>query len=69
MQVKVNGRDIVLDAGLNILSVAYLLDHLKIAGGSVAVEKNGVIIDRSEFGKEELSEGDVIEIVRFVGGG
>ena len=69
MQVKVNGREIVFDAGSNAISIAYLLDHLNISSSSVAVEKNGIIIDRSEFDKEILADGDVIEIVRFVGGG
>jgi sulfur carrier protein len=35
----------------------------------VAVEQNGSIVPRSEFATREVSEGDKLEIVHFVGGG
>jgi len=35
----------------------------------VAVEQNGAIVPRSEFASREVSEGDRVEIVHFVGGG
>ncbi len=51
------------------ITLLQLLESLEINPGSVAVELNGVIIDRDNYGKTGLNEGDVVEIVRFVGGG
>ena len=35
----------------------------------IAVECNGAIVPRAEYEKRILQDGDVLEIVRFVGGG
>lgn len=35
----------------------------------IAVECNGAIVPRAEYEKRILKDGDVLEIVRFVGGG
>lgn len=35
----------------------------------VAVEKNGSIIKKADYSKTMLLDGDVVEIVSFVGGG
>jgi sulfur carrier protein len=69
MQIKVNGKEINFNAHPDAASVAELLEHLKIQSASVAVEKNGVLVDRADYDKEELTDGDKLEIVRFVGGG
>lgn len=36
---------------------------------AVAVEVSGRIIAKDDFGKVRLADGDVVEVVRFVGGG
>lgn len=49
-----------------------LLDFLREKGydpARIAVERNGAILPRSRFGETWLDEGDVLEIVQFVGGG
>ncbi|MBN2403937.1 MAG: sulfur carrier protein ThiS [Spirochaetes bacterium] len=69
MQITVNGKVIRFDTHPDAVSVDFLLKHLKIKGRNVAVEKNGIIIDKTEYGKEQLNAGDVVEIVQFVGGG
>ena len=49
-----------------------LLDYLAQLGvdpRAVAVELNQRILERSEFAAARLGEGDVVEIVRMVGGG
>ena len=51
------------------LSVAALLAELQLAGRKIAVEKNGEIVPKSRHNTEMLAEGDVLEIVRAVGGG
>lgn len=35
----------------------------------IAVERNGEIVPKAKYGETVLEEGDVIEVVNFVGGG
>lgn len=35
----------------------------------IAIERNGEIVPRAQYDKTLLSDGDVIEVVSFVGGG
>ncbi len=49
-----------------------LSDYLQEAGYSaqrIAVERNEAIVPKAEYGSVRLEDGDVIEIVSFVGGG
>lgn len=50
-------------------TVAALVRELDLDPAKVAVERNGVIAPRSSLGAQPLSDGDVLEIVHFVGGG
>jgi sulfur carrier protein len=49
-------------------SIRELLDHLALTG-PVAVELNQEIVPRAEHASRALAEGDVLEVVHFVGGG
>ena len=49
--------------------LAALLAELELDPAKVAVERNGLIAPRSELGAQGLADGDVLEIVHFVGGG
>lgn len=51
------------------LSLAELLQSVKIDSKSVVVECNREIIGRDQLSKIQVKEGDEIEIVHFVGGG
>ena len=46
-----------------------LIGVLELKGDRVAVELNGSIVPRAEWGNAALSDGDRLEIVHFVGGG
>jgi sulfur carrier protein len=46
-----------------------LVDELGLAGKRIAVERNGEIVPRSQFGHAALADGDSLEIVVAVGGG
>ena len=46
-----------------------LIFELGLKGDRVAVEHNGNIVSRAEWGSTGLAEGDRLEIVHFVGGG
>src|SRR5690606_25530470 len=50
-------------------TIAELVAELGLKPEKVAVEHNGVIAPRSTLGEAKLAEGDVLEIVHFVGGG
>jgi len=65
-RLTVNGDEMEL-AGL--ATVGDLLGSLKIAPARVVVELNGVIYRRGEGLEAGLTDGDVVEIVHFVGGG
>jgi thiamine biosynthesis protein ThiS len=65
MKLTVNGREIDFDK----LMVIDLILFYKLKPGGIAVEKNGELVKRDKFESEELREGDVLELVRFVGGG
>ena len=35
----------------------------------IAVERNGEIVPKASYGETRLQDGDVVEVVNFVGGG
>ena len=51
------------------LTFSQLLQELALAGGRLAIERNGEIVPRSRFGDARLADGDRIEVVIAVGGG
>lgn len=63
--VKINGTESET-AGQTILT--YLTAHA-YDPSRVAVERNGSIVPKALYHTTVLADGDVLEIVRFVGGG
>lgn len=51
------------------MSLHQLLAELKVEARAVAIEVNENIIPRSEFSSLQIRGGDIIEILRVVGGG
>jgi len=66
MRLKINGEEREIADGA---SVSGLLDELQIRPGRVVVERNKQIVPREAFTATILADGDVLEIVHFVGGG
>ncbi len=66
LTLTVNGEPRRIAAGSRI---ADMVLGLELDPKKVAVERNGLIVPRSTLGEVELSDGDVLEIVHFVGGG
>jgi thiamine biosynthesis protein ThiS len=64
--LQVNGKRVELERATPLL--AYL-EALGVSPRAVAIEHNGVIIERDAYATTTLIEGDAIEIVRMVGGG
>ena len=65
MKLTVNGEAHDVSAR----TVRDLIESLGLTEGPVAVEKNGEIVPRADHATAPLAEGDVLEIVHFVGGG
>lgn len=63
--VKINGEPLDM-AGKTL---AEYLASTKYDPMRIAVERNGEIIPKAKYGETVLQEGDVIEVVNFVGGG
>lgn len=51
------------------VTVAGLLEHLRIQAVRVAVEINLDVVPRASFGERRVAQGDRVEVVSFVGGG
>jgi thiamine biosynthesis protein ThiS len=66
MNVVVNGESREIPEGL---SVATLLDHLKMKRDRVAIERNREIVPRAQWNETQVQPNDTFEIVHFVGGG
>lgn len=66
MIIMVNGERREIPDGL---TVAALLEHLGMAGGRVAIERNLDILPRALWSNTEIQLNDSFEIVQFVGGG
>jgi sulfur carrier protein len=66
LRVKVNGKDYDIPEGLTVSS---MLDFFKINKNFVAVERNKEIVKKNDWENTKVFEGDVFEIVTFVGGG
>ena len=51
------------------ISLSGLLEHLGLDPRAVVVERNRAIVRRPNLADTPVAEGDVIELVHFVGGG
>ena len=65
-RLTVNGKTRTLDGPTTVLE---FLEQLGVDPRIVAVEHNGDIIRRERYAEVPLADGDVLEIVRMVGGG
>jgi thiamine biosynthesis protein ThiS len=66
MKLQINGEDRDFPSPLSLSS---LVERLGMKQDRVAVELNRNIVPRDQWGETNLSEGDHLEIVHFVGGG
>ena len=64
--LRINGKQVDLDQPTRLLDY---LAKLGVDPRAVAVEHNGEIVERDRYAAVVLSAGDVVEIVRMVGGG
>ena len=65
-KIQLNGDPYEIMNGTNLNE---LLNKLKIQKNKVAVEVNGVIIEKNKYLKLVFNKDDKVEIVHFIGGG
>ncbi|MHC4497420.1 MAG: sulfur carrier protein ThiS [Planctomycetota bacterium] len=66
--LKINGSERQFPAGIP-QTLSELLERLDINQATVVAEVDGKIIERKNFAQTQLSNGQAVELVRFVGGG
>lgn len=66
--LKINGSDRQFADGLP-QTLTELLEQLGINQATVVAEIDGKIVERRDFAQTQLSNGQTVELVRFVGGG
>ena len=66
VQVTVNDEPHVLPDGA---TVADLVTVLGLGGRRIAVELNRSVVPRAAYLSTTLHEGDIVEVIHFVGGG
>jgi len=67
MQLIINGEtyaDLKTD-----MSMLDLLSHLNLPKAKIAVERNKEIVPKSSYATIVLQDGDILEIITFIGGG
>lgn len=64
--VTINGKEMEIPSGATV-------EQMLLANGftleRIAVEKNGGILRKAGYASETVQDGDVYEVVNFVGGG
>ncbi len=66
MKIQANGQERELSNGKLL---GEFLEENQYQKERIAVELNGDIVPKSRYGETVLQEGDVLEVVSFVGGG
>ena len=66
MTIIVNGEKKIVPDGITVIG---LLEHLNIQHQRVAVERNEEIVKKSSYAETVLNDGDILEVVSFMGGG
>ena len=67
MYLTVNGK--IYDNLIENMTMQDLLDYLKMPANKIAIERNREIVSKSSFDTAILNDGDIIEIIHFIGGG
>ncbi len=66
MTITLNGQKKDIPDGITVLG---LLEHLSIQQQRVAVERNEEIVKKAHYAETVIREGDLLEVVSFMGGG
>ena len=65
-KIQLNGKKLIIESNYSIFD---LLKKYKLSDKKIAIELNGIIIQKNNYKKKYLKNNDKIEIVHFIGGG
>ena len=65
-KIQLNGKKVVIKSNYSLFD---LLKKYKLSNKKVAIEHNGIIIQKVNYKKKNLKNNDKVEIVHFIGGG
>ena len=66
MKITVNGREMDVADGITVHA---LLESLGVVPATMVVQQNDAIVERKHYESATVAEGDVLELIRMVGGG
>ena len=66
IEIKLNGETKTIESEVTLDK---LLDLFSLPRQRVAIELNRSVVSRNNWNATSVSEGDVIEVIHFVGGG
>lgn len=69
LTIQLNGQQRTLDGLESPSPLSLVINHLDMKSDRIAVEHNGQIVSRTSWADAQISAGDRLEIVHFVGGG
>ena len=69
MKLHINGEERTFSDISGPFTLASLVENLGMKADRVAVELNRDIVPRDRWAQTELTDGDRLEVVHFVGGG
>lgn len=67
--MTVNGENIPLNVVGSDPSLTALIRHMQLSENRIAVELNGVLLDRAAYNATMLKDSDNVELIHYVGGG
>ncbi|MBM7585741.1 sulfur carrier protein [Bacillus pakistanensis] len=67
MKLRINGEFVTVPN--TIATITDLIEHFEISNRVVIVEHNDTILEKQDHSGSKVSDGDIIELVQFVGGG
>ena len=65
-KIQLNGKKVTIKRKVTIYE---LLKKFKLNNKKVAIELNGIIIQKMSYKKKYLKNNDKLEVVHFIGGG
>lgn len=66
MTITLNGKEKKIESNCTL---TVLIESVGQKPQRIAVQLNGTVIKRDEYDKHTVQDGDVIELLQFVGGG
>ncbi|MGD6959935.1 sulfur carrier protein ThiS [Rossellomorea aquimaris] len=67
MELRINGQLVTVPESIS--TVLELIHHFNLENRMIIVEQNQTILEKQEHKVTKVKNGDILELVQFVGGG